>query len=56
MEASPVVPLLASTLTEDSLIIILDLPTTPPAGVSLVAIPHGTHTSLVRCREIGVVL
>ena len=50
------VPLLTSTLTKDSLIIILDLSATPPTGVGIVAIPHGSHTSFIRCREISVVL
>ena len=52
----PMVPLLTSTLAEDSLIIILDLPATPPTWVGVVAVPHGSHTSLVRCWEVCVIL
>ena len=45
----PMVPLLTATLAEDSLIVILDLPATPPTWVGVVAVPYCSHTSLVRC-------
>ena len=50
------IPLFASTLTKDGLIIILDLTATPPTGEDVVPFSRTRHASFISCREVRVVL